>query len=288
MGTYSHLTNNHLVIRYLNERNKPNLKKNMKKLSLLSATMVTTLAAYTGAVNSVTATKVYADSNISVKDIIKTIKQDTNRLPVEKVEADGDSIADLTSILQQRRKAIARKIVEVNAHTTPVESEIGKYGEKTENTNENIKSDANATLKEQPKETEKEPTKEPETTKEPEVVQPPVDGIAFGDNGLLIEQPSGLAQSVVNGLLGIPGHSNGAYYHQNGLDSMINQLSTAEAIWVIHQIEGDGFGQTGDGMAGIESPASHRTFINNQVTKRFGGSVHALLRAWGTFSYGGY
>lgn len=288
MGTYSHLTNNHLVIRYLNERNKPNLKKNMNKLSLLSATMLSTLAIYTGAVKIVTTPTVYADSNLSVKDIIKTIKQDTNRLPVEKIEADGDSIADLTSILQQRRKAIARKIVAVNAHTTPVESEIGKYGEKTENNSDNIKSDANAALKEQPKEAEKEPEKEPEMTKEPEIVQPPVDGIAFDENGLLIEQSSGLAQSVVNGLLGIPGHSNGAYYHQNGLDSMINQLSTAEAIWVIHQIEGDGFGQTGDGMAGIESPASHSTFINNQVNRRFGGSIHALLRAWGTFSYGGY
>lgn len=257
----------------------------MKKLSLVSATMLSTLAIYTGAVHTVAAPTVYADSNISVKDIIETIKQDTNRLPVEKIEVDGDSISDLASVLQQRRKAIARKIVEVNGHTTPVESETGKYGEKTENNSDNIKSDANATLKEPEK---SEPEKAPEPTQEPEVVQPPTDGIAFDDNGLLIEQPSGLAQSVVNGLLGIPGHSNGAYYHQNGLDSMINQLSTAEAIWVIHRIEGAGFGQTGDGMAGIESPASHRTFINNQVNRRFGGSVHALLRAWGTFSYGGY
>lgn len=265
------------------------MKNKLKKLSLMSVTALSALAVYTGVTEIVDAPTAYADSNISVKDIIETIKQDTNRLPVEKIEVDGDSISDLASVLQQRRKAIARKIVEVNGHTTPVESETGKYGEKTENNSDNIKSDANATLKEPAKEPEKsEPEKAPEPTQEPEVVQPPTDGIAFDDNGLLIEQPSGLAQSVVNGLLGIPGHSNGAYYHQNGLDSMINQLSTAEAIWVIHRIEGAGFGQTGDGMAGIESPASHRTFINNQVNRRFGGSVHALLRAWGTFSYGGY
>lgn len=110
----------------------------------------------------------------------------------------------------------------------------------------------------------------------------------FGADGLLIMTSSSLGQQVVNGLLGIPGHSNGSYYHQNGLDALINQLSVNEAVWVIHTIEGAGFGQTGDGMAGLDTPLSHQTFINNQVNKRFGGSIHALLRAWGTYSYGGY
>lgn len=110
----------------------------------------------------------------------------------------------------------------------------------------------------------------------------------FGSDGLLIMTSSSLGQQVVNGLLGIPGHSNGSYYHQNGLDTLINQLSVNEAVWVIHTIEGAGFGQTGDGMAGLDTPLSHQTFINNQVNKRFGGSIHALLRAWGTYSYGGY
>lgn len=110
----------------------------------------------------------------------------------------------------------------------------------------------------------------------------------FGSDGLLVMQASDRAQQVVNGLHAIPGHANGAAYHQNGLDDLINTLSVEEAVWVVWRIEGAGFGQTGDGYAGLDTPASHQTFWNNQVNNRFGGSVHALLRAWGTFSYGGY
>jgi len=105
----------------------------------------------------------------------------------------------------------------------------------------------------------------------------------------LVMQASGRAQQVVNLLLGIPGHANGAGYHQStGLDGLISQLSTAEAIWVLHRIEGAGFGQTGDGYAGMDTPASHRAVVANQINRRFGGSIHALLYAWGTYSYGGY
>lgn len=116
----------------------------------------------------------------------------------------------------------------------------------------------------------------------------PIGEIQFGADGLLIEQSSTLAQQAVNGLLGIPGHSNGQWVHDNGLDAIINQLSVPEAVWVIHRIEGAGFGQTGDGYAGYDTPASHRNFYQNQVVNRFGGSVHELLRHWGTYSYGGY
>lgn len=113
--------------------------------------------------------------------------------------------------------------------------------------------------------------------------------LQFGADGLLVMQSSGRAQQVVNLLLGIPGHSNGAGYHQStGLDGLINQLSTSEAVWVLHRIEGAGFGQTGDGYAGGDSPASHRALVTNQINRRFGGSIHALLRSWGTYSYGGY
>lgn len=116
----------------------------------------------------------------------------------------------------------------------------------------------------------------------------PTGEIQFGADGLLIEQSSALAQQAVNGLLGIPGHSNGQWVHNNGLDAIINQLSVPEAVWVIHRIEGAGFGQTGDGYAGYDTPASHRNFYQKQVVNRFGGSVHELLRHWGTYSYGGY
>ena len=111
----------------------------------------------------------------------------------------------------------------------------------------------------------------------------------FGPDGLLVMQASGRAQQVINLLLGIPGHSNGAGYHAStGLDGLINTLSVEEATYVIYRIEGAGFGQTGAGWAGVDSTASHQAFLNQQVNGRFGGSVQALLRAWGTFSYGGY
>ena len=111
--------------------------------------------------------------------------------------------------------------------------------------------------------------------------------IQFGSNGLLVEHTSDNAERVITLLLAIPGHANGAGYHAQ-IDPIIDQLSAAEAIHVIHRIEGAGFGQTGDGLAGIDSPATHRNFIERQVNNRFGGSIHALLKKWGTYSYGGY
>lgn len=111
--------------------------------------------------------------------------------------------------------------------------------------------------------------------------------IQFDTNGLLVEATSGNAERVISLLLSIPSHANGAGYHAQ-IDPIIDQLSAAEAIHVIHRIEGAGFGQTGDGLAGVDSPATHRNFIERQVNNRFGGSIHALLKKWGTYSYGGY
>ena len=111
--------------------------------------------------------------------------------------------------------------------------------------------------------------------------------IQFGSNGLLVEHTSDNAERVISLLLSIPGHANGAAYHAQ-IDPIIDQLSAAEAIHVIHRIEGAGFGQTGDGLAGVDSPATHINFIERQVNNRFGGSIHALLKKWGTYSYGGY
>ena len=111
--------------------------------------------------------------------------------------------------------------------------------------------------------------------------------IQFGSNGLLVEHTSDNAERVISLLLSIPGHANGAAYHAQ-IDPIIDQLSAAEAIHVIHRIEGAGFGQTGDGLAGVDSPATHRNFIERQVNNRFGGSIHLLLKKWGTYSYGGY
>lgn len=113
--------------------------------------------------------------------------------------------------------------------------------------------------------------------------------LAFGADGLLVEQHTAASQNVINLLLGIPNHSNGAWYHQStGLDSYIDQLSIEEAVNVIHRIEGAGFGQTGAGYAGFDTPESHRVFIEQQVNGRFGGDIRLLLKKWGTYSYGGY
>ena len=111
--------------------------------------------------------------------------------------------------------------------------------------------------------------------------------IQFDSNGLLVEHTSANVERVITLLLAIPDHKNGSAYHAE-IDSIIDQLSAAEAIHVIHRIEGAGFGQTGDGLAGADTPGTHRAFIERQVNSRFGGSIHALLKKWGTYSYGGY
>ena len=102
-----------------------------------------------------------------------------------------------------------------------------------------------------------------------------------------MEHTSANVERVITLLLAIPDHKNGSAYHAE-IDPIIDQLSAAEAIHVIHRIEGAGFGQTGDGLAGADTPGTHRAFIERQVNSRFGGSIHALLKKWGTYSYGGY
>ena len=113
--------------------------------------------------------------------------------------------------------------------------------------------------------------------------------IEFGPDGLLKEEPSELGQKVINQLFAIPGGMNGGQLHKDwGIDDNIDQLTTAQAIWVIHRIEGAGFGQTGDGLAGSDTPAVHQAFVERQLNRRFNGSVHELLKHWGTYSYNGY
>lgn len=108
----------------------------------------------------------------------------------------------------------------------------------------------------------------------------------FGSDGLLKMQQSDKAQGVINLLMNIPGHSNGAAYHEQwGIDSKIDELSTEEAIWVLSRIENPGFGQTGAGLPGIATPETHKAFVEQQLNTRFGGSIHELLKHWGTYSY---
>ena len=108
--------------------------------------------------------------------------------------------------------------------------------------------------------------------------------VSFGSDGLLVMQSSARAQQVINQMSNGTGHVT----HTAQLDAEIDQLTAAEAMWVMHRIEGAGFGQTGSGYAGIDTPESHRTFVEQQLNKRFDGSIHTLLKKWGTFNYGGY
>lgn len=228
-------------------------------------------------------TNVQADG-FDLRSIIQTIEQTTNKLPIEKISATGYRLDDLMQLLQSRQKSIAKKIVEVNNHPQPEVDTSATIGSTTTST-EPKATDTKTDTVETKIDTKANST---ETTTVSEEPSPTYDGIQFGSDGLLIETASSLAQSVINDLLSIPGHSNGAGYHASGIDAKIEQLSTAEAIHVIHRIEGAGFGQTGDGYAGIDTPESHRNFVSKQINNRFGGSVHQLLRKWGTYSYGGY
>lgn len=111
----------------------------------------------------------------------------------------------------------------------------------------------------------------------------------FGNDGLLVHHYSDRVQQVINLLSGIPGHSYGSDYHiATGLDNLIDSLTVEEAVDVLWRIEGAGFGQTGAGYAGYDTTESHQAFMNQQIDGRFGGSIHNLLKAWGTFSYSGY
>ena len=139
------------------------------------------------------------------------------------------------------------------------------------------------------KQSSPQPTSQPQASQAPSYTPVTHDGIQFGSDGLLIMQSSSKAQQAINLLLGIPGHSNGSGYHAStGLDSLIDSLSTPEALYVLHQIEGAGFGQTASGYAGMDTPESHKALVSIQLNGRFGGSIHTLLKSWGTYSYGGY
>lgn len=113
--------------------------------------------------------------------------------------------------------------------------------------------------------------------------------VTFNSEGTLEYTKSDSAQEVINLLLAIPGHSNGAEYHKTWhIDEKIDNLSVKECVYVLRRIEDIGFGQTSDGLAGQETPESHKNFVENQLNKRYNGSIKNLLKAWATYSYSGY
>lgn len=151
----------------------------------------------------------------------------------------------------------------------------------------NLEDSHNQELKriaEETRKKEEEKQKELELKKEQERKE-----LKFDSNGLLVEEESANSNKVAALLLAIPGHRLGFTEH-TVIDPIIDQLSAAEAVHVIHKIEGAGFGQTADGLAGVDSPQTHRAFVDRQVNgrKEFNHSIFQLLKLWGTFRYDGY
>lgn len=113
--------------------------------------------------------------------------------------------------------------------------------------------------------------------------------VTFNSDGTLEYTQSEAAQEVINLLLAIPGHSNGSEYHKTWhIDEKIDNLSVKECVYVLRRIEDTGFGQTAGGFAGQETSESHHQFVENQLNKRYQGSIKNLLKKWGTYEYGGY
>lgn len=113
--------------------------------------------------------------------------------------------------------------------------------------------------------------------------------VTFNSDGTLEYTKTDSAQEVINLLLAIPGHSNGAEYHKTWhIDEKIDNLTIRECVYVLRRIEDVGFGQTAQGLAGQETSESHKNFVENQLNKRYGGSIKNLLKEWGTYSYSGY
>jgi len=113
--------------------------------------------------------------------------------------------------------------------------------------------------------------------------------VTFNSDGTLEYTKSDSAQEVINLLLAIPGHSNGAEYHKTWhIDEKIDNLTVRECVYVLRRIEDNGFGQTAQGLAGQETSESHKNFVENQLNKRYQGSIKNLLKKWGTYEYGGY
>ena len=177
----------------------------------------------------------------------------------------------------------------------------GGSGQGSETTTEEPKQEETPTEEPKEEKQEEQPTAEETPTTEtptdtPATDQPGTDagfrssgnGIpAMDENGLVVRTQSQAGQDVINKLYAeIPTHANGT--HSGELDSMIDNLSAEECAWVLERIEDKGFGQTGAGYAGQETPESHANFIQEQVIDRFGGDIHNVLKSWGTHSYSGY
>lgn len=191
----------------------------------------------------------------------------------------------------KRTETHARKAEEINKRSEDETNQKRATDAERKQKEEQIRLEQEKAAKEKPKE---EAPKTQETTPQPTA---PAQNAApvthedprFGPDGLLIMDGGGNAKQVYNLIHSIPGGMNGGSYHvQTGLDNLIDTLTTPQAFWVLYTLEGPGFGQLADGYAGFDTHGSHQALITNQLDRRFNGSIHQLLKKWGTFAYNGY
>jgi hypothetical protein len=189
----------------------------------------------------------------------------------------------------KRTETHARKAEEINKRSEDETNQKRATDAERKQKEEQARLEQEKAAKEKPKE---EAPKAQETTPQaPAQNTAPVthEDPRFGSDGLLIMDGGGNANQVYNLLNSIPGKMNGGDYHkQTGVDNLIDTLTTSQAFWVLYQLEGPGFGQLADGYAGFDTHESHQALITNQLNNRFSGSIHQLLKVWGTLGYSGY
>lgn len=188
----------------------------------------------------------------------------------------------------KRTETHARKAEEINKRSEDETNQKRATDAERKQKEEQARLEQEKTAKETPKE---EPKAQETTPQAPAQNTAPVthEDPRFGPDGLLIMDDGGNANQVYNLLNNIPGKMNGGDYHkQTGVDNLIDTLTTSQAFWVLYQLEGPGFGQLADGYAGFDTHESHQALITNQLNNRFNGSIHQLLKVWGTLGYSGY
>lgn len=246
---------------------------------------------------------VEADSNTPIPDNIRekieTLKVDIDHPELKAEKENLNVVALKQAVASQKLESTQKTVTKLKEETKKAEDDLTATKKSEENLQKQIKDLEEKVKAKEEREAQASKAQSQSKSESPSNQTSDESYVApastnsgspyFGADGLLVESATGRAQDVINHLLAIPGHANGSWYHaQYGVDAKINALSVEEAVYVIHRIEGAGFGQTGDGYAGYDTPASHRNFLNNQVNNRFGGDIWALLRSWGTYSYGGY
>ena len=216
------------------------------------------------------------------------------------ITATGTSLAHATD--QRLTKAIiskaehikrtethARKAEEINKRSEDETNQKRLADNERKQAEEQARIDQENKAKETPKEETPKAQETPQATPAQNTTPVTHEDPRFGPDGLLIMDGGGNAKQVYNLIHAIPGGMNGGSYHvQTGLDNLIDTLTTPQAFWVLYTLEGPGFGQLADGYAGFDTHESHQALITNQLDRRFNGSIHQLLKKWGTFAYNGY